>query len=115
VSSGVIESHQVGAWLDSLDDAAPPRSLDLWVIVGLTPEDEHGNRSARVIDRSEDCKDRDVCVEILTEDDGDRLLWTKDRPAGLYKLKVRPYGDGDSYELNVVWAQLLYDLAQADH
>ncbi|KQO69515.1 hypothetical protein ASF22_02590 [Methylobacterium sp. Leaf87] len=93
--------------------ANAPKPRDYWAIVGLTPTDEHGNNSARVIDRSPDCKDRDVCVEILTEDDGDDLAWAEGKPAGLYRITVHPYGDGDSYDLNVTGAELLFPLNAA--
>jgi len=94
-----------------LAEVAKPR--DYWAIVGLTPTDEHGHNSARVIDRSPDCKNYDVCVETLTEDDGDDLGWAKGKPAGLYRITMRPYGDEDSYSLNVTKAEMLFPLNAA--
>lgn len=68
-------------------DGKPTR--DFWCVVLL---DDSGQDW--VIRRSHDVIIYDVLMEFAGEDNGLNNAWAKDKPAGLYRLELSPWGSG---------------------
>jgi hypothetical protein len=85
---------------------------DFWAIVAISFFGERGDCEAHVLKQSDDCRTKDIFINGgLTSDNGDDLEWVPETAGpSVYRIEMNPLGDEDDFDLNVVKAELLWEL-----